>query len=73
MGKELTIHDAIKRQEWKAAQPGGFYAVQSVTGKYWDIYFKLSTNSHSEIILLNLTEKKAKAKAESLNSILATK
>lgn len=68
-----NLSEAIQRQEEKASKPPGFYALKSITGKYWDIYFKLSINSHSEIIHLNLTEKKAKSKATLLNSILNTK
>jgi hypothetical protein len=73
MVKELNVWDAVRRKEEMAELPAGFSAFQSTTGKYWDIYFKYHITSNPQIIQFSLTEKKAKSKAQLLNSVLITK
>ena len=73
MVNDSDVWAAVKRRAEQTSKPAGFYAFVSTTGKYWDIYYKISDNSRSEIIQRSLTEKKAKAKADLLNSILVTK
>ena len=73
MVNDSDVWAAVKRRADQTSKPAGFYAFVSTTGNYWDIYFKLYSGSRSETIQSHLTEKKAKAKADLLNSILATK
>ncbi|WP_016951681.1 hypothetical protein [Anabaena sp. PCC 7108] len=71
--KEASIWDSVAYYEARKNLPQGFSAFKCQTGKSWDIYFKLTESSTPETIQRNLTEKKAKAKAKLLNSVLETK
>jgi hypothetical protein len=71
--KETSIWDSVAYYEQKKNLPQGFSAFQCQTGKTWNIYFKFTEKSNPETIQRCLTEKKAKAKAKLLNSVLETK
>ena len=70
---KLTFADAIEEKQFQESQPAGFYARQGQFTKRWEIRYKLTKDSCSELIQSNLTEKQAKKKVSEMNLILEKK